>query len=88
VVLLTDGRANVARDGSGGRERAQSEATQAARQLAALQVPLLFIDTSPKPQEAAAQLASAMRARYIPLPHAGAAAVSLAVRTATQNGAP
>jgi len=88
VVLLTDGRANVARDGSGGRERAQSEATQAARQLAALQVPLLFIDTSPKPQEAAAQLAGAMRARYIPLPHAGAAAVSLAVRAATQNGAP
>ena len=88
VVLLTDGRANVARDGSGGRERAQSEATQAARQLAALQVPLLFIDTSPKPQEAAAHLAGAMRARYIPLPHAGAAAVSLAVRVATQNGAP
>ena len=87
VVLLTDGRANVARDGSGGRERAQSEATQAARQLAALQVPLLFIDTSPKPQEAAAQLAGAMRARYIPLPYAGAAAVSLAVRAATQNGA-
>jgi magnesium chelatase subunit D len=53
-----------------------------------LQVPLLFIDTSPKPQEAAAQLAGAMRARYIPLPHAGAAAVSLAVRAATQNGAP
>ena len=88
VVLLTDGRANVARDGSGWRERAQSEATQAARQLAALQVPLLFIDTSPKPQEAAAQLAGAMRARYIPLPQAGAAAVSLAVRAATQNGAP
>ena len=87
VVLLTDGRANVARDGTGGRERAQAEATQAARQLAALQVPLLFINTSPKPQEAAAQLAGAMRARYIPLPHAGAAAVSLAVRAATQNGA-
>ena len=87
VVLLTDGRANVARDGTGGRERAQSEAVQAARQLSALQVPLLFIDTSPKPQPEAAQLASAMRARYLPLPHAAAAAVSLAVRAATQNGA-
>lgn len=87
VVLLTDGRANVARDGTGGRERAQSEATQAARQLSALQVPLLFIDTSPKPQPEAAQLAGAMRARYLPLPHAGAAAVSLAVRAATQDGA-
>jgi magnesium chelatase subunit D len=87
VVLLTDGRANVARDGTGGRERAQAEATQAARQLSALQVPLLFIDTSPKPQPEAAQLAGAMRARYLPLPHAGAAAVSLAVRAATQSGA-
>ncbi len=87
IVLLTDGRANVARDGTGGRERAQAEATQAARQLSALQVPLLFIDTSPKPQQEAAQLAGAMRARYIPLPHAGAAAVSMAVRAATQDGA-
>jgi magnesium chelatase subunit D len=87
IVLLTDGRANVARDGTGGRERAQSEATQAARQLSALQVPLLFIDTSPKPQQEAVQLAGAMRARYIPLPHAGAAAVSMAVRAATQDGA-
>lgn len=87
IVLLTDGRANVARDGTGGRERAQAEATQAARQLSALQVPLLFIDTAPKPQQEAAQLAGAMRARYIPLPHAGAAAVSMAVRAATQDGA-
>jgi len=87
IVLLTDGRANVARDGTGSRERAQAEATQAARQLSALQVPLLFIDTSPKPQQEAAQLADAMRARYIPLPHAGAAAVSMAVRAATHDGA-
>ncbi len=87
IVLLTDGRANVARDGTGGRERAQAEATQAARQFSGLQIPLLFIDTSPKPQQEAAQLAGAMRARYIPLPHAGAAAVSMAVRAATQNGA-
>jgi magnesium chelatase subunit D len=87
IVLLTDGRANVARDGTGGRERAQAEATQAARQLSALQIPLLFIDTSPKPQQEAAQLAGAMRAHYIPLPHAGAAAVSMAVRAATRDGA-
>jgi magnesium chelatase subunit D len=79
VVLLTDGRANVARDGTGGRERAQSEAMQSARQLATLQVPLLFIDTSPKPQPEAAHLAREMRARYLPLPQAGAAAVSRVV---------
>ncbi|MEK0427629.1 MAG: hypothetical protein RL001_156, partial [Pseudomonadota bacterium] len=34
IVMLTDGRANVARNGSGGRELAHTEALQASRQLA------------------------------------------------------
>lgn len=84
VVLLTDGRANVARDGSGGRERAQADALAQAKRLALLQAPLLLIDTSPKPQREAAELAQAMRARYLPLPHAGAAAVSHAVQLASR----
>lgn len=83
VVLLTDGRANVARDGSGGRERAQSDALQSARQLALSGVPLLLIDTSTKPQQEAATLALAMRARYLPLPHAGSAQLAQTVRLAT-----
>ncbi len=76
VVLLTDGRANVARDGSGGRERAQQDALQSARLLAALGAPLLLIDTGPKAQREAAELAQAMRANYLPLPFAGAAQVA------------
>ncbi len=87
LVLLTDGRANVALDGSGGRERAQADALAQARKLALLQAPLLLIDTSPKPQREAAELAQAMRARYLPLPHAGAAAVSEAVSQAVQQAA-
>ena len=87
IVLLTDGRANVARNGSGGRELAFSEALDAARQLAVMQASVLFIDTSPKPQEAAAELAAAMRARYMPLPFAGAQTVSQAVRVAALDGA-
>lgn len=83
VVLLTDGRANVALDGSGGRERAQQEAMQTAQQLAQVQVPVLLIDTSPKPQQEAATLARAMRARYLPLPHAGSAQLAQTVRLAT-----
>ena len=83
VVLLTDGKANVARDGSGGRERAQEDAMQSARQLAQAQVPVLLIDTSPKPQQEAATLARAMRARYLPLPHAGSAQLAQTVRLAT-----
>ncbi len=76
VVLLTDGRANVARDGSGGRERAQQDALQSARLLAGLGAPLLLIDTAPKAQREAAELAQAMRANYLPLPYAGAAQVA------------
>ena len=87
IVLLTDGRANVARSGSGGRELAFSEAMEAARQLAVMQMSVLFIDTSPQPQKPAADLAAAMRARYLPLPLAGAATVSLAVRAAALDGA-
>lgn len=83
VVLLTDGRANVALDGSGGRERAQQEAMQSAQQLAQVQVPVLLIDTSPKPQQEAATLARAMRARYLPLPHAGSAQLAQTVRLAS-----
>ena len=87
IVLLTDGRANVARSGSGGRELAFSEAMEAARQLAVMQMSVLFIDTSQQPQKAAAELAAAMRARYMPLPFAGAASVSQAVRVAALDGA-
>jgi len=87
VVLLTDGRANVARDGSGGRERAHQDALQSARQLAMMSVPVLLIDTSPKTQREAVDIAQAIGARYLPLPYAGADQVARAVRAATQAGA-
>ncbi len=87
VVLMTDGRANVARDGSGGRERAQSDALQSARELALSGAPLLLIDTSQKPQREAAELSQAMRARYLPLPHAGSTQLAQTVRVVAQQEA-
>ena len=81
VVVLTDGRANIARDGRPGRERAQAEALQAARALAALSCACLLVDTSPQPAPAAQQIAGAMHARYLALPHGAAQAVSNAVRS-------
>jgi magnesium chelatase subunit D len=83
VVLLTDGRANVARDGKGGRARAEAEALEAARVLRAARITALLVDTSPRPQEAGRSLAAAMGARYLPLPYADAAALSRAVRAET-----
>jgi magnesium chelatase subunit D len=79
VVVLTDGRANVARDGSGGRPRAEEDAWQAARALRAAGLAAMVIDTSPRPHPLAERLAREMDARYVPLPHADAAAMSRAV---------
>jgi len=80
VVLLTDGRANVARDPAAGRAQAEADALAAARRLAARGARCLLIDTSPRPAEAAARLAAALRARYLPLPHVRADLLSAAVR--------
>ena len=82
VVLLTDGRANVARDGTPGRARAREEALAVARQMQVEGFAALLLDTSPQPQDTARELAAAMGARYLPLPHAGAATLSQAVRSA------
>lgn len=79
IVLLTDGRANIARDGSPGRERAAADASVSARRLQLEGFAALLLDTSPQPQDAAHRLADAMGARYLPLPHAGAATLSQAV---------
>jgi len=80
VVLLTDGRANVGRDGGPGRARAAAEAEAAARRLAALGATALLVDTSPHGEAAAETLAAAMGGRYLALPHADARGLSAAVR--------
>jgi magnesium chelatase subunit D len=79
LVLLTDGRANVARNGAGGREAAHADALQAARQLRRSGIAALFVDTSTRPNPLAESLASAMNAQYIPLPYASAQALSSVV---------
>jgi magnesium chelatase subunit D len=83
VVLLTDGRANVARDGQGGRERAREQALQAAQALRAQGGRVLVIDTSVRPEPAARALADAAGARYLVLPQADAAMLHRAVRAAS-----
>jgi magnesium chelatase subunit D len=53
VVMLTDGRANIARDGTPGRERATQDALVAAATLRACGASALLLDTSPQPQAGA-----------------------------------
>ena len=87
VVLMTDGRANVARDRQPGRAHALADAIEAAKGLAAAGVASLAIDTSgPGPaggEPPTRALGRAMAARYLALPSAGAATVSAAVRAAS-----
>jgi magnesium chelatase subunit D len=85
VVLLTDGRANIGRDGSAGRERAEADALAASRLLRALRINAILLDTSQQPNLAARRLADAMHARYVPLPRANAAAISGAVQSAREH---
>ena len=85
VVLLTDGRANIGRDGSPGRARAEQDAIGAARALREIGRALL-IDTSAQPEPAARRLADAMGASYLALPRADAQALARGVRVLA-NGA-
>ena len=80
IVFLTDGRANIARDGTPGRPQAALDALDAAKRLRAGGYTTLMIDTSPQPQDSARMLAEAMRGRYLGLPYAAAPVISAAVR--------
>ena len=80
VVLLTDGRANIGRDGQPGRDRATHDALDAGRRLRLGGLAVLLVDTSPHPAEPARRLAEAMGAHYLPLPYAGAAELSQAIQ--------
>jgi magnesium chelatase subunit D len=82
LVLLTDGRANVALDGSPGRERAETEALQMARAFAATGAASVVIDTATRPEAGLKRLAQALRGSYLPLPRADAQRMSSALEGA------
>lgn len=87
IVFLTDGRANIARDGMAGRARAEQDALAAAAQLAAQRLPVLFVDTSPRGEPMARRIAEAMRARYVPLPVTNSEALGMLVKQTKQLSA-
>jgi len=80
VVLLTDGRPNICRDGSRGRDAAEADAIEAAATLRHDGVAALLIDTSPRGEPSAVRIAESIGAQYVPLPHADAQTVSTEVR--------
>jgi magnesium chelatase subunit D len=84
VIVLTDGRANIARDGAPGRPKAEQDAMAAARQLRGAGINAVLVDMSPRPGPLAEQVAKEMGARYLPLPHADANVLSQAVLASTR----
>lgn len=82
VVVLTDGRANIALDGSADRAAAQADAEQLAQVLRAQKIASLVIDMSNRPQEALRGLAAQLDAPYLALPRADAQRLTGAVSAA------
>ncbi len=82
LVLLTDGRANVARDGTADRAVAGRDALDSGTRIRAAGLATLLVDISPRPNAVAAALASHMGACYLPLPQVGAETLARAVRDA------
>ena len=72
IALLTDGRGNVALDGTADRARAESDALRLAGAIRQSAVPTVVIDTANRPQPGLKLLADRLGAAYIALPRADA----------------
>ena len=82
AVFLTDGVANIARDGTPGRQRAKEEAMTAAKQFKALKSRALVINASPRAQQKARELADALGGQYLAMPQADAKGLRNIVQSA------
>ena len=78
-VFLTDGRANIAKDGSPGRPKAMADAQQSARSASLRSFKSLWIDTSPQARDEGKAMAALLGSMYLPLPNAGVNEVSQAI---------
>ena len=81
IAILTDGRANIALDGTADRKQAAIDAQQIARILRAHGTDAIVIDTGNRPEPALRSLAQTLNATYLPLPRANAERLSKSVAT-------
>lgn len=82
IIVLTDGRANIALDGAANRTQAAEDAHTVAHAIRARGTKSLVIDMSNRPQPALEDLGRAMDGAYIALPRADAKRVTGAVTAA------
>lgn len=79
VVLLTDGRSNIALDGTADRAQAAMDATAMARVLNQQGSDAIVIDTGNRPEKSLAELSKRLGGTYVALPRANAQRLSEAV---------
>ena len=82
IALLTDGRGNVALDGSTNRATAEADALRLARAIAAAAIPALVLDIANRPQPGLQVLAQSLAAPYLALPRADAHRLSAVLQSA------
>ncbi|MCR9179876.1 MAG: magnesium chelatase subunit D [Erythrobacteraceae bacterium] len=82
LVILTDGRANIAADGSPGRPQAKADAEAAAKAIYARGIDTLVVDISARPGPEGAALAQALGGRFLALPRADARMLQAAINAA------
>jgi len=82
IALLTDGRANIALDGSANRKDAASDAATLGQSVRSQNISAIVIDMGNRPERQLEALADSMNAPYIPLPRANAERLSTAVSVA------
>jgi magnesium chelatase subunit D len=80
LIVLSDGRANVTLEGEGSRAVAKSQALKLAEQWRATQIQSVWLDTSPRSDPQAQEVAQVMGAKYIPLPLANSQNMANAVK--------
>ncbi|NRA98938.1 MAG: magnesium chelatase subunit D [Rhodobacteraceae bacterium] len=85
LVLLTDGRANIARDGTAGRAAAWDDSVTTAKHIRTLGIDGLIIDTGARPNAALQDLSGQLGADYLALPRANAEALSKSVRLSLES---
>lgn len=86
IVMLTDGKGNVALDGTQDRGKARQDAEAIAKLAAAHALRSVIIDIARRPRDAAKSLAQTMGADYVTLPRADAGAMSAVVAGYMQEG--
>ena len=85
LVLMTDGRANVARDGREGGTVATQDALASSRAVRAAGIRCMFLDTAPRSRAHARLLAQEMGARYLALPYLDTVGISRQVRSLAEE---